>query len=107
MDLATVEKGSFEPFLGGVFEVSRGSAQVGEFKLVEVTGYWDGRSEAAHPKFYEGKREPFSLLFAGPPGEVLPQGISHFEHEQLGEFEIFITAVSANDEHVFYEAVFN
>jgi hypothetical protein len=51
-------------------------------------------------------RQPFALLFKGPPGRVLPQHIYLVRHPQMGALEIFIVPVGASPEYVEYEAVF-
>src|SRR5690348_15062116 len=50
--------------------------------------------------------EVFFLRFQGPPSPWLPQGIHRFEHEKLGAFEIFITAIGTDEKGLLYEAVF-
>jgi hypothetical protein len=52
-------------------------------------------------------RAPFSLVFRGPKEPVLPQRIYRFEHEHLGDLEIFIVPIGPDDEGMRYEAVFN
>lgn len=52
-------------------------------------------------------REPFSLLFKGPPSPLLPQRIYRFAHAGEPEpLEIFIVPISADPSSVCYEAVF-
>jgi hypothetical protein len=38
-------------------------------------------------------RVPFSLLFHGPLGPVMPQAIYRLDHEQLGALEVFVVPV--------------
>jgi hypothetical protein len=52
-------------------------------------------------------RAPFSLVFRGPKESVLSQRIYSFEHESLGELDIFIVPIGPDDEGMRYEAVFN
>jgi uncharacterized protein DUF6916 len=49
-----------------------------------------------------GSREPFSLVFAGPPEPALPQRIHRLEHAQLGVLELFLVPVGPGR----YEAIF-
>src|SRR6266700_5236430 len=53
------------------------------------------------------KIELFSLLFQGPPTPRLQQQIHRFEHEKLGSFELFLTAVGINAEGITYEVCFH
>jgi hypothetical protein len=49
----------------------------------------------------------FLLHFRGPRTPRLPQQIHHFDHEKLGAFDLFITAIGADEHGIAYEAVFN
>ena len=51
--------------------------------------------------------EAFSLVFLGPPGWILPQRTYDFEHDGLGRFPLFVTAIGMQEDGVRYEAVFN
>jgi hypothetical protein len=51
--------------------------------------------------------ELFSLLFQGPAAPRLPQQIHTLQHEKLGTFQIFLTAVEGNHQSITYEAVFH
>ncbi len=53
------------------------------------------------------KLELFSLGFRGPHSPRLNQQIHHFEHEKLGSFELFLTAVGVDQEGLLYEVVFH
>jgi hypothetical protein len=53
------------------------------------------------------KIELFSLLFLGPQAPRLRQQIHRFEHEKLGTFELFLTAIGANADGIMYEVVFH
>lgn len=87
---------TFTDRVGEIFRVDTGSAIV-ELKLVEV-------NEAEQPD--SGARAPFSLVFLEPSGDVLPQQIYVFDHDRLGQFEIFIVPIGRDAEGVRYEAVF-
>ncbi|MBF0589432.1 MAG: hypothetical protein HQL53_09900 [Magnetococcales bacterium] len=63
-------------------------------------------------------RQPFSLLFLGPDGVYIPQGMYAIEHEAVGTQEVFLVPVGqrgqplnaqhlASDAPVEYEAIFN
>jgi hypothetical protein len=54
------------------------------------------------------KMELFSLSFRGPFRPRLNQQTHRMEHEKLGEFEIFLTPISADQQNgTVYEAVFH
>jgi hypothetical protein len=54
------------------------------------------------------KMELFSLHFSGPFRPRLDQQTHRLEHEKLGEFEIFLTPISADQQNgTIYEAVFH
>ena len=51
--------------------------------------------------------EQFFLVLKGPCSPRLPQRIYHMEHEQLGTYDFFITAIAGDDQSTSYEAVFS
>jgi hypothetical protein len=51
--------------------------------------------------------ELFCLHFRGPRAPRLAQRIHRFEHEKLGAFDLFITAIGTDERGIAYEAVFN
>lgn len=53
------------------------------------------------------KIELFSLFFRGPSAPHLPQQIYNLEHDKLGTFEIFLTAVASDQAGILYESVFH
>jgi len=85
----------FSQQLHSKFKVHLDPAPV-QLELAEVT------SRDLSPRL-----EVFSLLFLGPVKPPLPQKIYRLDHEKLGTFEIFLTAVAGDAEGISYEAVFN
>jgi hypothetical protein len=53
------------------------------------------------------RTEAFSLIFRGPLGPRLIQQTYEVEHEKLGRFPLFMTALSADQESITYESVFH
>ncbi len=49
----------------------------------------------------------FSVVFAGPRRPVLRDAIYQIEHPVLGTFPLFLSPFEADEEGVYYEAVFN
>jgi len=87
---------TFSEQLHTKFKVLPTGAEPLELELVEVT------ERNAAPKM-----EQFSLLFRGPHSPRLPQQIHGLEHEKLGTFELFLTAIAGDQESITYEAVFH
>jgi hypothetical protein len=95
MDLADLTLATFEPLVGDRFAVDV-TPDALEFVLESVTpaGAWPGG------------RDPFSLIFRGPPEPLLPQCIYPLEHAGLGVLEIFVVPIARDAESVSYQAVF-
>jgi hypothetical protein len=55
----------------------------------------------------ESVREPFALTFLCPRPLRLPQGIYKMRNATLGEMEIFLVQVAADQTSSTFEAVFN
>ena len=51
--------------------------------------------------------EGFSLLFQGPQNVFLNQQTHKFNHDKIGDFELFIVPVGKNDSGYQYEAIIN
>ena len=53
------------------------------------------------------RQERFFIVFKGPNDPFLGQGMRHFTHDQMGEFDLFVVPVSQDESGTNYEAVFN
>ena len=62
--------------------------------------------EASELKVLPGQ-EHFSLLFRGPGEIFLGQGTFLVEHEDLGQFPLFVVPIRQDEQGYYYEAVFN
>ena len=51
--------------------------------------------------------QQFSLLFKGPKEPLLPQKTYSIEHESMGDFDLFIVPIAADETSASYEAVFS
>ena len=71
-----------------------------ELELVEVKVYTSKQEE-------QGGMERFSIYLSGPAQPLLPQKSYTFQHDEMGEFEIFLVPLSCKEEGSRYEAVFN
>jgi hypothetical protein len=96
---ATLTEEEFSKHVKTTFHVKFPDGQI-DLELDEVRGY---RNKAVER---EGM-ERFSLYFQGPSSPPLPQHVYLFEHDQMGEFEIFLVPLSQSELGFRYEAVFN
>lgn len=53
------------------------------------------------------QQERFAIVFRGPNDAVLGQGMRRFEHDKMGEFELFLVPISQDERGICYESVFN
>lgn len=93
--LEKLDAGVFAEHLHTKFRTQLGGAKV-ELELSSV----DERDVSP-------RLESFCLLFHGPLTPRLPQQIHSMEHDKLGSFTLFLTAVAGDSEGISYEAVFN
>ncbi len=96
MRLEEVHKESLAAYINGEFQVIGHPAGSIDLRLVEASD----RGTSA-------RQEIFALLFHGPGGCFLPQGIYRLEHDDLGEIDLFLVPVGQDQEGFQYEAVFN
>lgn len=94
--LEDLTKANLAENLHTLFQLHVEPDRTSELELVELT---DGR---ASPEY-----EAFALLFRGPAGERLAQGLYRLEHAHLGAFDLFIVPVGQDQVGTYYEAVFN
>ena len=96
-------KAMFDPCLGTTFTIRAFNAeqteQKLEVKLVEAT---ELTPSSTNPK-HDLRQDPFSIIFEGPKETLLEQGTYKFEHELLGELEMFLVPVGLGE----YEVIFN
>ncbi|HEY0517925.1 MAG TPA: hypothetical protein VGC84_00420 [Ilumatobacteraceae bacterium] len=91
---------TFEPHVGTRFDVRPEARSELAIELHELT--------RLPPRSYGDRREPFSLVFLGPAGAPLPQGIYTMHHDALGDIDLFIVPIGPGvDGRNQYEAVFN
>jgi hypothetical protein len=80
-----------------------------DFELVFPDGTLPLKLSEARPLGVrpESSREPFALTFLGRAGLRLPQCIFKMRNATLGEMEIFLVQVAADQTGSTFEAVFN
>jgi len=99
LDKLTVE--FFTELVGKQFRLTGTDAPAIDLILIEARGVTPkSRAPGAG-------REPFSLVFLGPKGPVLPQRIYPLEITSLGRLEIFLVPIASDADGVKYEAIFN
>lgn len=97
--MADLTHDEFSKHVGGKFQIP---FEEGDFEitLAEVKAYMPADSE-------QSGMERFSIFFEGPPDLMLHPQTYPIRHEQMGEFELFLGAISRDEKAVRYEAVFN
>lgn len=93
-DLLTHE--TFSRHANTKFRVQLEAANPVELELVEISEL----------RLSPGQ-EQFALVFRGPNEMFLGQGGRSFEHDQMGQFELFIVPIRQDQQGYYYEAVFN
>lgn len=79
-----------------------------DFEIVFSDGTLPLRLSEARPRSApDAGREPFTLTFHGPASLRLPQGIYKMSNATLGEMEIFLVQIAADQTSSTFEAVFN
>lgn len=102
--LETLTPGSFEEHVGSRFRLSLEGQEPLELELGEISRYEE------NPDFL-ARKQPFSLIFFGPPRPILPQAIYPLEHPALGRLEVFLVPIGPDPRGkksgMRYEAAFN
>lgn len=96
LDLAKIQCADFAAYVNQDFEITTSAGPL-VLQLVEA------RPRTAP----DAGRDPFTLTFRGPPPLRLPQGIYRLNNAQMGEMEIFLVQIAADETSSTIEAVFN
>ena len=91
-NLQSVRLSTFSKLSGDPFQVQLGPLSSVTVWLDEVTKH-DERS--------------FSLVFRGEMNAPIEQNTYAFQHEDLGDFTLFIVPIEPGSDGLYYEAVFN
>lgn len=89
-------KEDFSKHLNTKFSIPTDAPGVFELELIEVV------STLSTPR-----QEQFSIFFRGPLNIFLPQATYHFQHEGMGEVDLFLVPIGKEEDGFRYEAVFN
>ena len=95
-----MEKKDFESSIGKAFTLKAGAEEIA-LKLVSV----DPLKKVEG--FEDARDEPFSLVFAGPEDRHLPDDSYEMSVEGHEKKLIFISAHKKDDQHIYYDSVFN
>src|SRR4051794_14464327 len=95
LSFAEMSCATFSALIHSRFRIQGNTPAPVELELVEAT---------PHPSGQPGN---FSLLFAGPLKQCLPQQTYRFEHEKLGAFDLFIVPVGKDQTGFQFQAIFN
>ena len=97
--MANLTHDEFSKHVGTQFNIVFSDGEI-SLTLVECKPYMPQANE-------QGGMERFSVFFDGPANLMLPQRTYPMRHEEMGEFDIFMTPLSRDQNGVRYEAVFN
>ena len=97
LDLAKVQCTDFAACVNQEFEIATSAGPL-------VLNLFEARPRDRVPG---AMRDPFTLTFRGPAPLRLPQGIYRMSNAQLGEMEIFLVQIAADQDSSTFEAVFN
>jgi hypothetical protein len=93
---ATLEHEVFSRYLNTNFRILLGESNSVEAEL-----------SAVNDPQISPQQEHFTIVFRGPREPLLNQAIYRFEHDEMGEFNLFIVPIRQDEDNTFYEAVFN
>jgi hypothetical protein len=101
MDLRTARLGDFARWVGSEFRLASESRSEEALRLVEAKPL-PARQGAP-------RTEPFSLIFGGTRDRPLDQRIHTLEHDQLGQFGLFLVPIGPGSDgrELHYQAIFN
>lgn len=97
---AILTEKEFSKHVNTKFRAKLDAEMQAELELVEVKGYLSKHAE-------QTGMERFSTFFIGPAEPCLPQMSYTCQHDEMGEFEIFLVPLSPDERGCRYEAVFN
>jgi hypothetical protein len=94
LDKLTVE--DFQPRLEETFRLDRPDGDSMDLRLVEAAGTGGTPTH----------RQPFSVVFEGPPEPILGQSIYRLHNDAMGTLEIFLVPLGLIGGGIRYESVF-
>jgi hypothetical protein len=97
--MANLTYDEFSKHVGSKFQIPFEDRDF-DVTLTEVKAYMPEPNE-------QSGMERFSVFFEGPANLLLQTQTYLIRHEQMGEFELFLGAISRDEKAIRYEAVFN
>jgi hypothetical protein len=91
-----LEQEDFSKNLNSTFKIRITESETVECQLTEVSEL-----------MLTSRQERFSVVFRTSNEFFLGQGMRLFEHEAMGQFELFLVPISRDESGTCYEAVFN
>lgn len=95
--MSTLSLDDFSALRGEVFETAAGDGSLLPLRLVTAEPL---AMPAAHG------RQPFSLMFEGPPQPLLPQRIVRLDRAAADALDIFLVPVGCDARAARYQAIF-
>lgn len=91
-----LERDEFAPHLNSTFKIRISESETVDSRLHEVTEL-----------LLSPRQERFAVVFRTSNDFFLDQGLRTFEHDVMGQFELFLVPVGRDEDGTYYEAVFN
>lgn len=99
---------SLKEQINTLFRVQVSPGRIVELRLLKAPLVRPTPAGASRRPPADADNEKFSLIFAGPGETILESAIHRFEHDELGEFEMYIGCIgSPLGREMRYEAGFN
>lgn len=100
-----MRKATFAAHLNTTFLLQPEQSSELPVKLIEVAD--KGPATKRRQKLAQQGKECFAVIFEGRHAAALKQGTYHFQHDALGQFQLFVVPVQSKRGRHFYEAVIN
>lgn len=90
----------FEDCLDDTFVIEVEGGEEVEVTMAEVSDRGKAPGEAERDR-------AFSVVFRGPEGVRIPQGVHRLRHPELGEMDLFLVPIGPDEDGPRFEAVFS
>ena len=87
---------AFAHYINTKFNIPLDENNSVELELAEISEHKESKGH-----------EEFAIVFRGAKEAFLGQGLRNFEHDQMGQFGLFIVPIRLDEKGYYYEAVFN